>query len=190
VEHKERTWRTLRQAGLELFASQGYDATTTEQIAERAGVSPRTFFRYFPTKESVIYAGELEFLETLIDRYPIHAASRGEFDAMAATFVELAPKHVRNRAQLLLYQKAIASSVTLRGVGADHQAADADRFAVAIAAQRGVDGADEAAAMLAFLGISTVWRAVDAWLRGPARRKLETVVAEQFALLARLVGNQ
>jgi AcrR family transcriptional regulator len=47
---KEALWRTA----LELFDSQGYHRTTVEQIAEHAGVSRRTFFRYFSTKEEIV----------------------------------------------------------------------------------------------------------------------------------------
>lgn len=50
----ELTRRRLLSAALELFAANSYEATTVAQIAERAGTSEMTFFRYFPTKESVL----------------------------------------------------------------------------------------------------------------------------------------
>ena len=49
-----RTRTRLQAIALELFTVQGYDATTVEQIAAAAGVSHMTFFRHFPTKESVL----------------------------------------------------------------------------------------------------------------------------------------
>ncbi|MDO7883073.1 TetR/AcrR family transcriptional regulator [Salinibacterium soli] len=51
---KERTRARLLAVALELFADQGYDDTSIAQIAERAGVSEMTFFRYFPSKESLL----------------------------------------------------------------------------------------------------------------------------------------
>jgi AcrR family transcriptional regulator len=51
---KARTRAAIQAVALELFERQGYDATTVDQIAELAEVSPATFFRYFPTKEDVV----------------------------------------------------------------------------------------------------------------------------------------
>jgi AcrR family transcriptional regulator len=45
-------------AGVDLFAEQGYDATTVAQIAERAGITKSTFFRYFPDKRELLAAGQ------------------------------------------------------------------------------------------------------------------------------------
>jgi AcrR family transcriptional regulator len=59
---KRRTRASLIEAATELCLRHGYDATTVEQIAAAADVSPRTFSRYFPSKESVVaaMAGDLD----------------------------------------------------------------------------------------------------------------------------------
>jgi len=50
----QRTRALLQRCALELFSERGYDATTVADIAAAAGVTPMTFFRHFPTKESVV----------------------------------------------------------------------------------------------------------------------------------------
>ena len=57
---KLKTRRSIQQHALRLFHEQGYDATTVEQIAEAAEVSPSTFFRYFPTKEDTVLTDEYD----------------------------------------------------------------------------------------------------------------------------------
>ncbi|GAA1219688.1 TetR family transcriptional regulator [Kitasatospora nipponensis] len=57
---KQQTRRTVRREAYRLFAEQGYDATTVDQIATAAQVSPATFFRYFPTKEDLVLSDEYD----------------------------------------------------------------------------------------------------------------------------------
>lgn len=62
---KQRIRMDLTRATVELALEQGYETTTVEQISARAEVSPRTFFRYFPAKEDVLFGDVPERLETL-----------------------------------------------------------------------------------------------------------------------------
>jgi AcrR family transcriptional regulator len=64
---KARTRATIREEALRLFREQGYAETTVDQIAAAAEVSPSTFFRYFPTKEDVALADDLDPL--IIDAF-------------------------------------------------------------------------------------------------------------------------
>ncbi|MFJ5301604.1 TetR/AcrR family transcriptional regulator [Streptomyces sp. NPDC088350] len=57
---KIKTREAIRTATYALVREQGYDATTIEQIAERAEVSPSTVFRYFPTKEDIVLTDEFD----------------------------------------------------------------------------------------------------------------------------------
>ncbi|OAR24991.1 TetR family transcriptional regulator [Streptomyces sp. ERV7] len=57
---KLKTRVAIRRATYRLIAEQGYDATTVEQIAEAAEVSPSTVFRYFPTKEDIVLTDEYD----------------------------------------------------------------------------------------------------------------------------------
>ena len=72
---KQKTRWAIQEHALRLFAEQGYDATTVEQIAAAAEISPSTFFRYFKTKEDVVVDDEYDALiEELIMNDPVELA--------------------------------------------------------------------------------------------------------------------
>jgi TetR/AcrR family transcriptional regulator, cholesterol catabolism regulator len=64
--HKLEVYRRIHKAAVTLFRRQGYDATTVEQIADRADVAKGTVFNYFPTKESLLYALSENIHEKLV----------------------------------------------------------------------------------------------------------------------------
>ena len=185
-EHKLRTQRALQNAALDLFARQGYDVTTTDEIAERAGVSPRTFFRYFPTKESVLFVGEYGWFQSFNNEFLAQPEELTDFEALRQALLNLAPGLKKIRPAMLLYEKAVASSLTLRGGVQDHVDEDIATMAEGIATRRGLASADDGCTILATMVLMTYRRAVKQWLAGPASanprdliaQRLDTLVAE------------
>ncbi|GAA1388331.1 TetR family transcriptional regulator [Pseudonocardia kongjuensis] len=79
AQNKAETRLAIQRAAVELFEEKGYDATTVDDIARRADVAPRTFFRYFPNKELTLFSEDISFrLATLVTEAP------AELDALAA----------------------------------------------------------------------------------------------------------
>src|SRR3954471_18155056 len=74
----------LAKAAMELFVERGYDRTTVQEIAARAGLTERTFFRYFADKREVLFSGSKELEKSIVDA--IEAAPR-EASALAAVGV-------------------------------------------------------------------------------------------------------
>jgi AcrR family transcriptional regulator len=85
-----RMRRTIQAQALRLFADKGFQATTIEEIAAAAEMAPRTFFRYFPTKEEVVFWSEYppmlaEFVAARPEDEPaLEALQHGITDALAA----------------------------------------------------------------------------------------------------------
>lgn len=66
AEHRARTLREIQRATLDLIEQQGLEATTVGQIAARVEISERTFFRYYPSKESAALPGQQSVLEAMM----------------------------------------------------------------------------------------------------------------------------
>jgi AcrR family transcriptional regulator len=115
-ERKKHLKRTaIADQALELFARHGFDETTVSEVAAQAGVSPATVARYFPTKESMLFAQRDERVAALraaiLDRPAREAPLRAVIEAIAAQPAMDESSHVR----LLQARQAIARSSVLRG---------------------------------------------------------------------------
>ncbi len=84
ARRRRDTEQEIHRAALELFEEQGVRETTVQQIADRAGVSPRTFFRYFTAKEQAALPGQRRLLQA-IDALQVSGATGVLRDVEAAT---------------------------------------------------------------------------------------------------------
>ena len=151
----------LVAAAVDLYAEQGYDATTVAQIAERAGVTKSTFFRHFPDKRELLVAGQ-ETLSRLLaegvadapdDATPLEAVAVGLERAATA----MGP---RNRELGPRLKAAIAASTELQERDALKNLGMAAAMTEALVA-RGVP--DPTAHLAAELGVLAFKRGFAAW---------------------------
>ncbi|WP_313731676.1 acyl-CoA-like ligand-binding transcription factor [Cohnella nanjingensis] len=105
---KMKTMAAIQRHAMRLFREKGYQATTVEQIAEAAEVSPSTFFRYFPTKEDVVVRDDYDplLIEAFEGQPPDLSPFQALRNAMQAGLREIAPDELttllRERNRLIL----------------------------------------------------------------------------------------
>jgi TetR/AcrR family transcriptional regulator, regulator of mycofactocin system len=87
--NKARTRRDIERAALRLFAEQGFDAVTVEDVAALARVSPSTVYRYYGTKDAMLYAPERNLLAQLSERLRATWPGQVTFDHLAAALLEV-----------------------------------------------------------------------------------------------------
>src|ERR1700756_3600159 len=88
---RRSTHEALRQAALKSFARKGFANVTVTELAREAGVTERTFFRHFPTKEAVLFEGYETQLEWLAEALAQRPASESLFDAGLASVAGFSP---------------------------------------------------------------------------------------------------
>ncbi|GGS60207.1 TetR family transcriptional regulator [Planobispora rosea] len=114
---KQKTRLALIDAALDLFRAQGYEATTVDQIAAAADVSPRTFFRYFATKEDVALSlpvdGQEVMLRELADRPPEEPPFVALSHAMRAVLTELQEGDVTDVTRFLKSRELVETTPAL-----------------------------------------------------------------------------
>jgi AcrR family transcriptional regulator len=175
-DHKARTRRAPSRSGTEPLRRTGIRSTTVDQIATRARVSKRTFFRYFPTKEAALFWARRQWVRLLAETNASQPASIGEVDALAATFIDLAARLPRDR--LLLYTEVMASSPTLRSPSPEKLQEELIKLAEAIAVRRSLPHPDDDCVLIAFVEWVTHKRAHDRWAELPDADLIEVVIDE------------
>ena len=163
---KSKTHDDLLRAGLELFASRGFDETTTNDIAEAADVAQRTLFRHFPTKESLLYGDMDETRRELRQALEERPGDEPVLVAIRAAFASLADNFERHRSGRLLQARLAATSPSVSAYSrATVQLSWEREIIEAVAARLGVDPlVDPRPEVLAGASMSAVRIATRQWV--------------------------
>ncbi|MDO8189085.1 TetR family transcriptional regulator [Conexibacter sp. JD483] len=104
----------LAQAALELYAERGFERTTVAEIAARAGVTERTFFRHFADKREVLFSGSEEIEQALADGVAQAPAGAAPLDAVAAALTAIGTVLQSRRPFARTRQQVIAATPELQ----------------------------------------------------------------------------
>ena len=98
---KSATRQAIEDAAWALFAERGYEATSVNDIAARADVAPRTFFRYFPTKEAVLYGDLDDALERFADTFRARPTDEPVLESLTASVETMAAAFQKDRKRMI-----------------------------------------------------------------------------------------
>jgi AcrR family transcriptional regulator len=162
---KARTRASIREHALRLFREQGYHATTVEQIAEAAEVSPSTFFRYFPTKEDVVLQDDFDLVTlAAFERQPARLSPIAAFRAAwAETYAALTEEELARLEETSAMTMVIPE---LRARAVDELSRTIDVISQVTAKRTGRDPGDFAVRNLVGAIIGVVLSATMPWAEG------------------------
>ncbi|RGE47128.1 TetR family transcriptional regulator [Comamonas testosteroni] len=186
-EQKKRdTQQLLVATGMRLFLEQGYTETTLDQIAAEAGVSRRTFFSYFPSKDAILVAAsDAGWDEILGDIAKISPQDSSPLQAVCECLLARLAK--RSNDDLVAMRRLMLLSATLRSRG---QTVFLEReYAIAqLLAQIWPEPERQWENRLAAMAAVGAFRlAVDIWRDGPEEQSLQALTEQSFAQLSQLL---
>jgi AcrR family transcriptional regulator len=174
----------LQQAALDLYGEHGFDQVTTAEIAARAGVTERTFYRHFPDKREVLFDGEKTMRDALVAGVAGSPESLAPLPAALWSFRAMVPMLEVNRPFSEPLQRVIAAAPALR----ERSQAKAAVLTEALATALRDRGASESTASLAAqLGMAAFWHASAVWFRYP-ERDLDRLLCDAFEDLRSLTA--
>ncbi|MFI0943063.1 TetR family transcriptional regulator [Streptomyces sp. NPDC021020] len=180
---KQRTLATIRREAFRLFAAQGYEGTTVEQIAAAAEVSPSTFFRYFPTKEDVVLDDDYD--SALADALRARPPGEPVLDSLRIALTDSLGRLMEaDRDELLLRTRLGFTDPALRARSWDEFIRSQDSVAEVIAERTGrpADDLDVRCTAAALMAVATaVGRH---WVEHDGEVDLVPLYDRQFALLS------
>src|ERR1700688_723738 len=150
----------LQQAALALYGERGFEQTTVAEIAKRAGLTERTFFRYFADKREVLFWGAGALQEFIVGTVASAPDSAAPIDAVAAALEAAGALFEERREGARQRQAVIAANAELQERELIKLASLASAVAAALR-QRGVT--DPAASLAAEAGIAVFRIAFDRW---------------------------
>jgi AcrR family transcriptional regulator len=158
--------RRLQQAALELYRERGFDQTTTAEIAARAGVNERTYFRHFPDKREVLFDGEAELCTSLTQAVADAPDGLQPFEILLSAFQKAGRALEANRPFAEPRHELIAATPALRERELAKHASLTDAVAEAL---RQRDIPSRLAELAAQTGWATYRQAVQAWTSDPTQ---------------------
>ncbi|MGO1562494.1 MAG: TetR family transcriptional regulator [Actinomycetaceae bacterium] len=176
---KVQTRRALHRSAVELVAERGLAQSTVEDIAEAAGVSTRTFFNYFPTKESAVLGIHPEEADDVAGRLRDRPAEETPTEAVRGCLREYAERLAADKGLWRLRRSIVLRDPSMFAALASATTAVERAVAVALAERMGVDAAEDIRPMLL---TSVTWAAIKVGLSHSREHNLEVSEALDDAL--------
>ncbi|WP_407158369.1 TetR/AcrR family transcriptional regulator [Bradyrhizobium sp. STM 3557] len=184
-ERKRReTSQRIIEKGLRLFVKHGYEATTLEAIAEAAGISRRTFFYYFKSKEDILLAAhDSGFRQALRPAMLEESADQAPVDAARNCLIKLASRHETKES--IVFDRLMQSTPALR---ARKEAVFIETEQILLDAMCELwpaPGRRDGLRLVAMVAMGTLRLALDKWKQNEAAQPLAHYIRQSFALLAK-----
>lgn len=186
-KQKAETRSQLIISGIELFLHQGFTNTTIEQIVEPLGMAKRTFFRYFATKEDLLFEWQDDKTDFLVATLIARPVNEAPLTSLCETLAVLLKSYDASKEQALSFIRLSRETPALIGRYYERRIVREQKLAEALITR---DSALVMNLMMAKITVGTVmsaWAAaLDEWYDNDGRDDLREIVRRAFALIDEL----
>jgi AcrR family transcriptional regulator len=177
----------LEQAALALYGERGFESTTVAEIAERAGLTERTFFRHFADKREVLFGGAGMLQELMVGAVTVAPAAAAPIDAVIAAVVAAGERLQERRDFARQRHAVIVANAELRERELIKMATLASALADALR-RRGVNG--PAASLIAEAGVAVFRVAFERWVESTDQLDLPSCMRASFDELKAVTAGE
>jgi AcrR family transcriptional regulator len=175
----------LEMAALTLYLERGFDHTTVAEIAERAGVTERTFFRHFADKREVLFSGGATFLTLITSGAAAADEELGPLDAALNGFESVSAFFQDRRELVLQRHRVIAANAELR----ERELIKLQALSIALAdTLRGRGVSESSAGLIAEVAVAVFKSSFEVWVADPESRELTQVLRQSLSELRSLAA--
>lgn len=178
---KERTREQLVEAALRLFTQRGYEETTIDEVVNAVEVSPRTFFRYFQSKEDVLVTWVDEFSDRVRHALAARPPDEEPYTALRNALTDAVAIYETKRTHFIAIERFIARTPAVRAQKLE-KLGRCSQIMIDVLAQRlGVDAQRHLAPrLLANCAIGILGAAVNTWIAQGGKESLSEIVDHAF----------
>jgi AcrR family transcriptional regulator len=186
---KQRTRATLAREALRLYTEQGFAETTIEQVAAAADVSPRTFFRYFATKEDAVLSDHEARLAAVRDAFAVRDGAEPISAPVRRALLGMLQQVTGDRAEGLARAVLVTTEPSVAARSLELQGVYEDEIARAIAERLAVDPeTDPRPRVVAGAALGALRAAMGAWVRSGGEADPRGLIEGGLRLLETGIG--
>lgn len=184
VERRRRLLRAdIGRIAIDLFAEHGFDAVTVDDIAAAAGISQRTFFRYFASKDAIVLDLRHRVDRRLLEAVDARPAGEGAMTALRHAYTTTSHVEPGDRARVVQLARILARTPELQTRAQGEDVSDNDELAARVANRMGVPRSDRRARVLTTAVTAVVGAEFQRWADAGGRGDPSEAIAAALDLL-------
>lgn len=180
---KASTRRDIFLKGMELFLRQGFDNTTIDHIVEPLGIAKRTFFRYFETKEDLVFAFSEDKTLDLVDELKVRPKDENPFKAVCEAIAVLLKRYDENPEMAFEFIRLTKETPSLAGKNCEKRIVWEEALTEALLEREDSNGLSTLKAQIIVgTAMAAFHAAIDEWYAGGGKQNLRPIVETAYRI--------